>query len=261
MKKLHVSFDIIGSKEKSVAIVEIPEELEKKEKQISEQILNQHKNVKSVLKKLSERKGIERTREYKLLAGDPNTEVIHKESGCRFKVDPQKAYFSGREGTERLRIAEQVKPNEFVLVMFSGISPFSIIIAKKQPQVKKIISIEINPIAHEYAKENIKLNKVQDKVIPILGDVRKKAKDYFKKYDRVVMPLPHDAWEYLYLAQKCLKPKCGIIHLYLIEQEKDIENKVKELIQNLKKKISYTIKKVLPYAPYVNKYCVDIRLE
>ncbi|RLF04502.1 MAG: class I SAM-dependent methyltransferase family protein [Thermoprotei archaeon] len=223
--------------------------------------MKEHKNVKSVLKKLSERKGIERIREYKLLAGDPNTEVTHKESGCRFKLDPRKVYFSGREGTERLRIAEQVKPNEFVLVMFSGVSPFSIIIARKQPQIQKIISIEINPIAHEYAKENIRLNKVQDKVIPILGDVREKVKDYHGKCDRVIMPLPHEAYKYLDLAYKCLKPKGGIIHLYLIEQEKDVEKKVKKLIHDFKKKTSYTIRKVLPYAPYMNKYCVDISLQ
>ena len=55
-KSIPISFDIIGSREKAVAIVEIPEELKSKENQIAEQILKEHKNVKSVLKKLSERK-------------------------------------------------------------------------------------------------------------------------------------------------------------------------------------------------------------
>lgn len=258
------SYDIIGSRGGAVAIIEIPDELKSKEKQIAELILKEHKNVKSVLKKLSERKGVERIRKYQLLAGDQDTEVIHKESDCQFKLDPQKVYFSGREGTERLRISEQVKPKEFVMVMFGGVAPYTILIAKKQPRVEKVISIEINPIAHEYAKENIRLNKVQDKVIVILGDVREKVKDYFGKCDRIVMPLPHEACKYLDLACKCLKPRGGIIHLYLIEKEQYVENKIKKLIDNFKKrtkrKITYKIKKVLPYSPGTNKYCVDIEL-
>jgi len=254
-----IGYDILGSREKSVAIIE---EIENPVK-IGKKIINEHKSVKSVLMKLSERKGTERKREYELLVGDSNTEVIHKESGCRFKLDPQKVYFSGREGTERLKIAEMTKPNETVLVMFAGIGPFSILIVKKQPEVKKIPSIEVNPDAVNYMKENIQLNKVQDKIIPILGDVKEKSQEWFGKCDRVVMPLPHKAYDYLEIACKCLKPK-GIIHLYIIEKESDVKTKVEELTNNFQKKINkkikYEIRKVLPYSPRTNKYCIDIKL-
>jgi len=248
------SYDIFGSKEKSVAIIE---EIENP-KEVAKEIMKEHKNVKSVLMKLSERKGVERKREYKFILGDPNTEVIHKENYCRFKLDPQKTYFSGREGTERLRIAETIKPKETVLVMFAGIGPFSILIAKKQPDVDKIPSIEINPDAVEYMKENIQLNKVQKKVIPILGDVREKSEEWIGKCDRVVMPLPHDARKYLKLAYKCLKPEGGVIHLYIIEPENEVEEKTKNLIK-IQEKATYKIRKVLPYSPRTYKYCVDIQ--
>jgi tRNA (guanine37-N1)-methyltransferase len=263
MVKIPSSYDIIGSKEKAVAIIEIPADLQKKEKEIANQILVRHKNVKSVLKKISERKGKFRITEYELLAGDENTEVIHKENYCIFKLDPKLVYFSPREGTERLRISKIVKPKETILVMFSGIGPYSIIIAKNQPKVNKIISIEINPVAFECMKENIRLNRVGEKIIPILGDVKEKCKDWFGKCHRVVMPLPHDAQKFLGLAFKCLKSH-GAIHLYIIEKEEHIEIRVKKIIDSfqkkIKRKVSYKIRKVLPYAPRVNKYCVDINV-
>jgi len=253
-------YDILGSKEKSVAIIEEADN----PKEISKDIMKEHKNVKSVLMKLSERKGTERKRDFKFILGDKNTEVIHKENYCRLKLDPQKVYFSGREGTERLRIANLIKPKETVLVMFSGIGPFSILIAKKQSAVDKIPSIEINPDAVEYMKENIRLNKIQEKVIPILGDVRKKSQEWFGKCNRVVMPLPHDARGYLELAYKCLKSKGGVIHLYIIEREDEVEKNVKKIVKNfqekIERKVTYKTKKVLSYSPRTYKYCVDIQI-
>lgn len=261
MTKIPSSYEIIGSKEKAVVIVEIPEDSQ--EKEIANQILARHKNVKSILEKVSERKGIYRITEYKLLAGDPNTEVIHKEHYCSYKLDPKLVYFSSREGTERLRIANQVKPKEIVMLMFAGIGAYAIIIAKKQPKVDKIISVELNSSAYEYMKENVRLNRVTEKVIPILGNVKLKCKDWYGKCDRVIMPLPHDAQKFLDLALKCLKSH-GIIYMYIIEKEENVEKKVKTIIKKFSKKIkrktSYKIKKILPYAPRTYKYCVDIKI-
>jgi len=258
------SYDIIGSREKAVAIVEIPDEFKDKDKEIAEGILKKHKNVKSVLKKVSERKGTFRTREYEFLLGDKNTEVIHIEHGCRLKLDPQKVYFSSREGTERLRIANEVKPKETIMLMFAGIGSFAIMIAKKQPKVKKIISIEINPFAFEYMKENIRLNRLGEKIIPALGDVKEKCKDWYGKCDRVIMPLPQDAWNFFNIAYQCLKKKGGFIHLYTIEKEKNIDKKMKTKIDTLhreiNRKIKFKIRKVLPYSPRTNKYCIDLEL-
>jgi tRNA G37 N-methylase Trm5 len=55
------------------------------------------------------------------------------------------------------------------MVMFAGIAPYAIQIAKKQPKVKEVIAIEINPIAVKYTRENISLNKVEDKVKLLMG--------------------------------------------------------------------------------------------
>ena len=260
MLKIPSSYDIIGSKEKAVAIIEISDDLRKKEKEIADEILARHKNVKSVLEKMSERKGPHRITEYKLLAGNKNTEVIHKENYCSYKLDPRLVYFSPREGTERLLIANQVKPKETVMLMFSGIGAYAILIAKKQPKVNKIIAVEINHDAYEYMKENIRLNKQGHKIIPILGDVKKKCKGWYSKCNRVIMPLPHEAEHFLEIAFKCINDH-GIIHMYTIEREDNVRDRVKTIIKKFRKKIkSYKIRKVLSYAPRTYKYCVDIKV-
>jgi tRNA (guanine37-N1)-methyltransferase len=261
------SFDLIGSKEKAVAIVEIPKGAD--EKAVAEEIMKENKNVKSVLKKVSERRGKFRLRECELIAGDADTEVVHKEYGYLLKLDPQKVYFSPREATERQRIAEQVKAGETVLVMFSGIAVIPIAIAKKQPKVEKVYAIELNEDAHKYAVENVRINKLSHKIVLIEGDVRTAAKKYFGMFDRVVMPLPLGAETFLDVAINCLKKKGGTIHFYSCGREEDlysdavklIEENAKKLGKKLNRKIKILNKrKVLAYSPGKYKVVLDIKI-
>ena len=262
-KKLISSFDIIGSREKAVAIIE-NERLKGREKEIAEALLK-IKNVKSVLLKTSKREGEYRLRKYKLLAGDADTEVVHKEYGYMLKLDPQLVYFSPREATERQRIAKQVKAGETVMVMFGGIAPFAIAIAKKQPEVDKIITIEINPDAARYASENIRINKLSHKIISIQGDVRIHCVKWYGKCDRVVMPLPLGSESFLNIAISCLK-HLGIIHFYNWGREPNPFEKAERLIDKAMKKLNrmYEILNkhiVLPYAPRTYKVCLDVKIE
>lgn len=260
MENLNTSFDIIGSREKAVAVIEVPDELKKKEKIIGNALLEVHKNVKSVLKKSSRRKGRFRLRSYKLIAGDRNTEVVHKESGCRFLLNVKKTYFSVREGTERERIAKEVKNGEKILVMFGGVAPFPVVMAKKKNV--RVYSVEMNPEAHKYAIKNVLLNRVGDKVVPILGDVREVCKTLGEKFDRITMHLPEKAHEFLDVAFSCSR-RGSIIYLYGIEEEgkKDLEKKVKEQAKKSKKRIKIIRKrKVLPYSPRTWKVCVEIKI-
>jgi len=265
LKLVPSSYEIIGSREKAVAIVEIPEELEEKKKLIAKGIMEIHKNVKTVLKKASERKGELRLRDFEVIAGDANTEVIHKEHGYELKLDPQKVYFSSREATERQRIASQVKPSEKVLVMFSGVAPFCIAIAKKQKSVEKVYGIELNETAHNYAKENVRINKLGHKIILIKGDVRKVCPKLKEKFDRIVMPLPLGAESFLELAINCLK-NGGIIHFYNWGREDNPYSNALKIIQETCKKLNKKFeilnkKKVLPYAPKKWKVCIDFKVQ
>jgi len=254
---MRIAYDIIGNKEKAVALIGVNI---KNPRKVAKEIMKRHKSVKSVLQKLSERKDTFRLYPCKLIMGDKNTEVVHKEYGYLLKLDPQKAYFSPRESTERQRIALMVKPRETVFVMFSGICPYPVAIAKKQTLVKKIYAVEINPQAHNYALENVKLNHLDKKIVPMLKDVRD-AKE-IGKVDRIIMPLVEKAIEYLDVAFSHSK-KGTIIHLYGLSngQFKDLEEKVKEIAK--KYNIKYKIvgkQDVLPYAPRIRKVRLDIKV-
>ena len=254
---MRIAYDIIGNKDRAVALIGVNA---KNPKKAAKEIMKRHKNVKSVLQKMSERKDTYRLYPCKLLLGDKNTEVVHKEHGYIIKIDPQKAYFSPRESTERQRIAEMVKPREEILAMFSGACPYPIAIAKKQTLVGKIYAVEINPEAHKYALENIKLNHLEKKIIPILKDVRKAEE--VGKVDRITMPLVEKAIDYLDVAFEHSK-KGTIIHLYGLSDGKfkDLEEKVKEIAKKCKVKYKVVGRQdVLPYAPRINKVRLDIKI-
>lgn len=257
---LSTSFDIMGNKEKAVAIIEIPKELEKKEAIIAKAIRKKHKNVKSVLKKASPIKGVYRTREYMLLAGSRDTEVTHAENNCRFLLDPQQVYFSPRESTERLRVSEQIRNGDVVMVFFAGVGPFPIVIEKKS-NPSRIIAVEINPVAVEYFWKNIKLNK-SEKIEVILGDVSGSVEQYYGQCDRVLMPLPEKSLEYLSEAIKCLKPG-GVCYFYCFSGEDldEEKEKIQSVAKSIRKKIRFLgTQRVLPYGPRISKYRIDFEL-
>jgi len=257
------SYDVIGSEEKAVAIIVVPEELENKKALISEAVTKLNKSVKSVLNKVSGRKGTYRLEELELIGGEKNTEVVHKEHGYLLKLDPQKVFFSPRESTERQRIASQVKPGEDVLVMFSGISPYAVCIAKRQPEVNKVYCIEINPEAHGYAQENVRINKLAHKIILMNGDVKKIAGQLKIKFDRVVMPMAVGGEAYLDYAFKLVKNN-GMIHFYSTGKEGDLfteaEKNVINVAMNSRKKIRIENEiKILPFGVKSYKICLDVR--
>ena len=205
------SFDIIGD----VVILEIPEDFEDYKHVIGEAALKFTKR-KAVYRKTSEIKGVIRTRELEHLAGEDNSETIHREFGSRFMLDVKKVYFSPRLATERRRISDQVQNKEIIIDMFAGIGPFPISIAREHNA--KIYAIDINPYAYKYIKKNIELNKLKGKIIPLLGDVGEVLNGLNIKADRIIMNLPGTAWTFLDTAIKNLKPG-GVLHYYEFASE------------------------------------------
>jgi tRNA (guanine37-N1)-methyltransferase len=261
-KLIHVkkSYDIIGSKQKAVAIVEIPNKLSKYEEMIANAIMKVNKNVKTVLVKETARRGEYRIRDLRIIAGDLNTEVMHKESGLYFRLDPRKVYFSPRESSEREKLSALVRTKEEILVMFSGIGPIPIHIARNKKA--RITAVEINPIAHNYCIENIHLNKVEDKIEAIQGDVREVCPKLVNLFDRIIMPLPKGAHEFLDLAIPLLKDP-GFIHLYQWASQERLYSMSEELIarwaQIYGKKFDIIgKKKVSQYSPKIWKIRIDV---
>ncbi len=222
LKILPSSYDVIGD----IAIIRIPDALKHRAEEIAEAIMQINSHVHTVLNQVSPVSGDFRLRRLEWVMGEKKTETIHKEHGCLFKVDLEKCYFSPRLSFERARIAGQVKPSEIIVNMFAGVGCFSILIAKKS-EAKKVYSIDINPDAFKYAEENIRLNRVEHVVKPILGDAGEIIEEKVEgTADRVLMPLPEKAYEYMDFALEALKPGGGIIHYYDFTHAKKNEDPV-----------------------------------
>jgi tRNA (guanine37-N1)-methyltransferase len=222
---VYKSYDVIGD----IAVIRVPEQLLPMSSTIAEALMAQHKHVKAVWRQSSPIAGDFRLRELELVSGERRTDTVHKEHGCLFKVDIKECYFSPRLGYERLRIARMVKDNEVVINMFAGVGCYSITIAKHS-KAARIYSVDINPVAVKYMLENVLLNKVVDRVIPIEGDARTVVENKLKcTADRVLMPLPERAYEYLGSALSALKPQCGWVHYYAFEHAEKGENPVEKV--------------------------------
>ena len=189
------AFDLIGD----IAVVEIPKEMKGKEKAAAEKIMRQQKNVKAVYKKVGGHEGKLRIQKLMRICGEKRTVTTHKENQVSLKLDIAKTYFSPRQATERKRICLQVKKPEKTLVMFSGVGPFAIEIAKNTPAAA-VYGVELNKTAHKYALENAKLNRVEAKTTFLCGDVRRIVPKLKLKFDRVIMPLPKGAESFLNVA-------------------------------------------------------------
>ena len=240
---IYDSYDVIGD----IAIIRVTEKSRKYSGIIAETIMSVQKNVKTVLAQTSSVRGDFRLRKLNFVAGENKTATVHKEHGCLFSVDVEKCYFSPRLLYERMRIAKQVVNGEVVVNMFAGVGCFSIIIAKHS-KAEKVYSIDVNPAAIQFMQKNTRLNKVYRKVIPIQGD----AKEVIEKRlrctaDRVLMPLPKKAFEYLPHAVSALKEAGGWIHYYDFEHAKKNENLVKVKVKVAEKLQSLGVTFTIPF--------------
>ena len=251
---LPTSFDIIGD----IAIIKIIDELLPYKKMVGNALLRAQINLRTACAD----RGVKnecRIRDLEVVAGEKKTETIHKEYNIKLKVDVSKVYFSPRLASEHHRIAKQVGKNETVIDMFTGVGGFAVMIAKhKKP--KKVFAIDINKTAVGYLKENIKINKVEN-VVPIQGDAKKVMKN-IEKADRIIMNLPHKAYEFFDDALNSLKDK-GIIHYYEIIEKDKINNRISDLKKNCEKngrkmEVVY-LKSVKTYSPSEVKVVIDVK--
>lgn len=207
--QVYSAFDQIGD----IVIIKIPDELAPKKKLIAKAILTNVKTAKAVFAQVSPVRGDFRIRDLEFIAGENRTITEYKEHSARFKVDVAKTYFSPRLSTERQRIAEMVGDNETIVNMFAGVGTYSVVIAKIN-KTCNVYSIDSNAAASELDKINAKLNKVQDRVVSICGDAAEVIKGRLAgQADRVLMPLPERAKEFVDPAVLALKEK-GIVHYF-----------------------------------------------
>ncbi len=202
-------FDAVGD----LAVVKLPEGFPKERKEVVAQaLLTEVKTIKAIWNQVGPVDGDYRIRRLEFLGGEPRSTTLYTEFGCKFMVDIAKMYFSPRLSTERARISGLVGAKEEVFNMFAGVGTYSIVIAKKHRDVV-VYSTEINKEAYDYMVSNIALNKMQGRVAPLFGDCAELWKRLITGVDRVIMPLPERAKEYLQYAVKVCRPG-GTIHYY-----------------------------------------------
>lgn len=249
-------YDIIGN----IAIVKFNKNAKlSKKKKFANELLKTQKQVRTVLEKINKFSGRLRTQKTKYLVGEKTKEALYKENNCVFRLNVDTCYFSPRLSSERKEIAGQVKEGESVLVMFGGVAPFPIVIAKNS-KARKVVSIELGKDCNKYALENVKRNKLFNVQI-IQGDVRKKVPR--EKFNRIVMARPNLKDSFLDIAFRAIK-KNGIIHYYGFYPESELD-KLKELIifesKKAKKKIKILkIKRAGEVGKRKFRYRVDFKL-
>jgi len=250
------SFDALGN----IAIVKFPGKTKTGDKKkIAEKILGENKGIRTILEKKEKIKGRLRKISTNFIAGENTKEVLYRENNCLFRFNVDKTYFSPRLSNERKEIADKIKKNETVLVMFAGVAPYPIVIAKNS-SARKVFSNEINREANKYAEMNIKLNKLKEKIELVNGDIKKVAPKINQKFDVIVMPRPQlkDSFlkEAFHLSKKGTRiyyyDFCRIEDVDLvIEKIKNEANKAKKKIKILEKKKAGEI------APYKIRLRVD----
>ena len=244
------SYEIVGD----IAIVDDDDA-----DRVAAALMSTCKSIRTVIAPLSDVEGEFRTRRFRHVAGEARTITTHSEHGLRYRVDLEGAYFTPRLGTERLRVASQVRPGQVVLDMFAGVGPFSLLMAKRGA---KVVAMDKNPVAVQYLRENAGRNKVANLEIRE-GDAAELALEYESHADHVIMNLPHSASSFLVPALRAARPG-GVVHYYCIAPEEGLYQD-RSLIEEAAAPLGATVEVIYQgvvrsYAPRRHNVVIDFRV-
>ena len=270
------SYDVIGK----IAIIEFDQlnslSVDKTslyKRKIAKAIAKVNKTVETVYEKKSEVKGKYRLKELQPLFGVNNPETFHKENNCIFKLNVKNTYFTPRLVFERKRLSLlKFAKNELIVDMFAGVGPISIQIAVNNDV--KIYSFDINPTAHKYLIENIKLNKLKGEilaynidVVDLINSSNELGINLKNRVDRIIMNLPEQSINYVDIACFLMKKTGGILHLYQFCEK---PNPIEKGIENLRTKLNrmgwyieeiINSKIVKPFSPKSDLIVVDVKIK
>jgi len=258
----HRSFNVLGN----VAIVNFSDNIKASDKKkFALELMKNNKLIKTVLEKSGKFHGRLRKMRTKHLVGERNKEILYKENNCNFRFNIDTTYFSPRLSNERKEISSFINKDSSVLVMFAGVAPYSIVIAKNS-RPKEIYSNEINREANKYAELNAELNGVKNRIKFVNGDIKKialKLKQQKKTFDFIIMPRPNLKESFLKETFMLSKKKTKIFYYdFCKENEKDlIVEMIKKEAKKCKKKIKILkIKSAGEIAPYKIRVRVDFEV-
>ena len=219
--------------------------------------------------------GTHREPDVEVLAGEGDTQTVHREHGIAYGLDLAEVMFSPGNKAERKHMGDTVRKGERVLDMFAGIGYFTLPMAAAGAEA---IAIERNPTAFQFLLENAMRNGVQDHVQAYRADNRDVLAEGLDSFgeastvDRIVMGYydatePDDEGGYTYLdpAIDALAPG-GIIHVHEATPETLVFERPIERIEAAATAQDRTVevldtRRVKGYSEGVAHVVVDARLE
>jgi tRNA (guanine37-N1)-methyltransferase len=163
-------------------------------------------------------------------------------------------------------VAALVQDGETVVDLFAGVGPFSVLIGKRNPKVQ-VYAVDLNPDAVELLTVNVRANKVENHVFPILADAREIAATKLKgTADRVIMNLPETAIDFVDSACNAIKLQGGVVHFYGFVRSPDSIDNLKqhfsELVEKTGRKVEAFLyaKSIRETAPFESQVVLDAKI-
>ena len=248
-----------------VVILKLKPELLNKKEIIGKAYLDLLPSIRSVYINRGKITGTFREPEkIEFLAGVDNPIVEHKEHNIIYRFDITKIMFSKGNLKERKTLATLVKDGEVIVDMFAGIGYFSLPIGKHS-NAEKIYSIEINSNSFNSLIENIRINHLEEKIVPINGNCKEevlKLSDSGIRADRVIMGVFPAPIDYIKEALTLTKEEGTMYHFEgVVEKENYVSlfNDFNEVAKNERYKCELkSYRYVKSYGPMLYHVVLDI---
>jgi tRNA wybutosine-synthesizing protein 2 len=197
----------------------------------------------------------------RLFGTSGETEV--REDGLRYRFDASRVLYSRGNRSERARWGRTVRAGERVVDLFAGIGYFALP-AARHGRARTVLAVEEHPLSYGYLRANLALNRLEDRVTPVLGDNRSVALPA-RSADRVLLGFLPDALPWVPRALELLDPDGGWLHVHRLAGSREppgaSEGPVRERIEGLGARVRrIATRGIKSYGPGRDHVVVDVEV-
>mmetsp|Transcript_84939 Transcript_84939/g.177504 ORF Transcript_84939/g.177504 Transcript_84939/m.177504 type:complete len:432 (-) Transcript_84939:13-1308(-) len=251
-------------------------------KVIGKVIMDKNPSIKTVITKVGSLYNEFRTFDMEVIAGKDDTKVSVNERQLKLNFDFREVYWNSRLSEERVRLLDQVKPEDIILDLFAGVGAFACMCAKEGCEV---YANDLNPAGAAAMRKNAETNRLDFEVYNLdaracvrefasLPPLSSRSEGSSKPKVHVIMNLPELALDFLDAFREMAEDgKSRLfsgsalelhIHCHCFAREKDhpeleINPRILAALGHVPSKIRY--REVRDVAPKKNMYCVEFCLD